>query len=206
VKIHSVKHQFFLLFIYSPVHTLFGSFLPPATSQFQAGHVLPLSLVLLKKKDKPNKEGKVFLLIKDSYPEIFLSLLSCTHVMTHVDSSLTDLYPDYWSPSHDNLCCFKVSVLVPPEWGHQMLSCFGFSTYFYITQMCSPLSCDPVQPHCCICCRSKVHIWGTRYDFWSFKLGWPHSEWCSLVPSIYMQMIRFHSSSWLSKILSSKFW
>jgi hypothetical protein len=36
-----------------------------------------------------------------------------TCVTTQVDSSLTDLYTGYWSPSHDNLCCFKVSVLVP---------------------------------------------------------------------------------------------
>jgi hypothetical protein len=59
--------------------------------------------------------------------------------MTHVDSSLTDLYPGYWSPSYDNLCCFKVSVLASLEWGHQTFSCFGFYTYFYITHMCSPL-------------------------------------------------------------------
>jgi hypothetical protein len=53
---------------------LFGSFLPPALlsfppsphffSQFQAGPVLPLSLVLLKKRDKHNKEDKVFLLVE----------------------------------------------------------------------------------------------------------------------------------------------
>jgi hypothetical protein len=36
-------------------------------------------------------------------------------------------------------CHFKVSVLVPLEWGHQTLSCFGFSTYSYISRMCSPL-------------------------------------------------------------------
>jgi hypothetical protein len=77
--------------------------------------------------------------VEDRYTEIFLALLSCTRVMTHVDSLLTDLYPGYWSPSHDNLCCFKVSILVPLEWGHQTLSCFGFSAYFYITQICSPL-------------------------------------------------------------------
>jgi hypothetical protein len=57
----------------------------------------------------------------------------------HVDSSLNDLYPGYWLPSHGNVCCFKVSVLSPLEWEHQTLSCFGFSAYFYITQMCSPL-------------------------------------------------------------------
>jgi hypothetical protein len=62
-----------------------------------------------------------------------------TCVMTNVDSSLTDLYTGYWSPSHDNLYCFKVSVLVPLEWGHQMLSRFVFSTYSYISCMCPPL-------------------------------------------------------------------
>jgi hypothetical protein len=34
---------------------------------------------------------------------------------------------------------FKVSVLVPLEWGNQTLSCFGFSTYSYTSHMCSPL-------------------------------------------------------------------
>jgi hypothetical protein len=40
---------------------------PPSSSfplQFQAGHILPLSIVLLKKRDKPNKEDKVFLLVE----------------------------------------------------------------------------------------------------------------------------------------------
>jgi hypothetical protein len=54
------------------VHILFGSFLPlppsttlfPFPTQFQAGPVLPLSVVLLKKRDKPNKEDKVFLLVE----------------------------------------------------------------------------------------------------------------------------------------------
>jgi hypothetical protein len=41
----------------SPILSLF----PP---QFQAGPVLPLSLVLLKKRDKPNKEDKLFLLVE----------------------------------------------------------------------------------------------------------------------------------------------
>jgi hypothetical protein len=29
--------------------------------------------------------------------------------MTHVGSTLTDLYIGSWSPAHDNLCHFKVS-------------------------------------------------------------------------------------------------
>jgi hypothetical protein len=60
-------------------------------------------------------------------------------VTTQVDSSLTDLYTGFWSPSHVDLCCFKVSVFVPLKWRHQMLSCFGFSTYRHISCMCSPL-------------------------------------------------------------------
>jgi hypothetical protein len=61
-----------LLFIYSHVHTLFGSFLPPSPSStsppfspsFQAGPVLPLSLILLKKRGKHNKEDQVVLLVE----------------------------------------------------------------------------------------------------------------------------------------------
>jgi hypothetical protein len=63
---------FFVLFIYSHVLTLFGSFLhpdpllhlPPSPPQFQAGPVLPLSLILLKKGHKHNKKDKAFLLVE----------------------------------------------------------------------------------------------------------------------------------------------
>jgi hypothetical protein len=37
---------------------------PSFPSQFQAGPVLPLSLILLKERDKPNKEDKAFLLVE----------------------------------------------------------------------------------------------------------------------------------------------
>jgi hypothetical protein len=52
---------------------MFGSFLHPAPfphplptspTQFQAGPVLPLSLLLLKKRHKHNKEDKMFLLVE----------------------------------------------------------------------------------------------------------------------------------------------
>jgi hypothetical protein len=53
------------------VRALFGSFLPlehssfpPFPPQFQAGPILPLSLVLLKKIGKLNKEDKVVLLVE----------------------------------------------------------------------------------------------------------------------------------------------
>jgi hypothetical protein len=63
--------DFLLLFIYSHMRTLFGSFLhlallpklsPPP--QFQAGPILPLSQILLKKRHKYNKEDKVFFLVE----------------------------------------------------------------------------------------------------------------------------------------------
>jgi hypothetical protein len=64
---------FLKLFIYSHVHTLFWVISPPCLPpppsspfppQFQAGPALPLSLILLKKRDKHNKKGKVFLLVE----------------------------------------------------------------------------------------------------------------------------------------------
>jgi hypothetical protein len=80
-----------LLFICSHVHTLFGSFLHPfpppqpflpSPTQFLADHVLPLWLILLKKRHKHNKKESVFASwLKDSYTERFLLLLSCTHVL-----------------------------------------------------------------------------------------------------------------------------
>jgi hypothetical protein len=63
----------FLLFIYSHLRTLLGSFLPPPKlfhhlpnypPHFQAETVLPLSLILLKRRYKYNKEDKVFLIVK----------------------------------------------------------------------------------------------------------------------------------------------
>jgi hypothetical protein len=40
------------------------SLLPPTLPQFQADPVLPLSLILLKKRHKPNEEDKAFLLVE----------------------------------------------------------------------------------------------------------------------------------------------
>jgi hypothetical protein len=79
---------FYYSFIHMCIHCL-GHITPlppspilsPSTSHFQAEPVLPLSQILLKKRHKHNKEDKVFLLVKDSYTERFLALLSCTHVL-----------------------------------------------------------------------------------------------------------------------------
>jgi hypothetical protein len=60
-----LRLSFFYSFIHMCIHCLghFSPLPPPSLSpsfppQFQAGPVLPLSLVLLKKTDKPNKEDK----------------------------------------------------------------------------------------------------------------------------------------------------
>jgi hypothetical protein len=83
----------------------------PLPPQFQAGPILPLSLILLKKRHKHNKEDNRFATwVKDSYTEIFLDWF---HVHMCYDPCwfiANDLYTGYWFPPHDNLCCFKVFV------------------------------------------------------------------------------------------------
>jgi hypothetical protein len=70
-----------------------------------------------------------------------------------------------------------------------------FYLFLYLLYVLSPFLVIQVQLHCCICPRSKVLIWGRTYNFWFSEPGWPRSEWCSPVPSIYLKMIRFHFSS-----------
>jgi hypothetical protein len=84
-----VSRLLLFLFTYSHVHTLFGSFLPlsptptlsPHPPRFKADPVLPLSLILFKRRHKHDKEDKVFLLVKCSYTERFLALLPCTNML-----------------------------------------------------------------------------------------------------------------------------
>jgi hypothetical protein len=68
----SWRSFFYYSFIHMCIHCL-GHFYPLPTSptlspltlpHFQAEPVLPLSLILLKKKHKHNKEDKVFLLVE----------------------------------------------------------------------------------------------------------------------------------------------
>jgi hypothetical protein len=71
----SFEFFFFSLFTYSHVHTLFGSFLlpdhcslptpsHPTSPGFQAEPILPLTLILLKRRHKHNKKDKAFLLVE----------------------------------------------------------------------------------------------------------------------------------------------
>jgi hypothetical protein len=121
-------------------------------------------------------------------------------VTTQVDSSLTDLYPGSWAPSCVDLCHFKVSVLVPLEWGLQMLSCFGFSTYPHTFHMCSPLVKWPKSNNIAVFALDLKTTYEGEHMIFVFWAWLTSLTWCSLVLSIYLQMIRFHYSSQLSKI------
>jgi hypothetical protein len=70
----------------------------------------------------------------------------CPCVTAQVDSAqlILTLVPD---PLLMITCRFKVSVSVPLEWGHQTLSCFGFSACSCISHMCSPLVMWPKSNH-----------------------------------------------------------
>jgi hypothetical protein len=91
-----------------------------------------------------NKKDLAFLLveIKGLYREIPSIAFMYKCVTTHVHSSLTDLFTGSWSPSDVDLCRFKVSVLVPLELGHQILSCLGFRLSLF-SCMCSPFLKSP---------------------------------------------------------------
>jgi hypothetical protein len=82
-------------------------------------------------------------------------------VTIHVDSTLTDLYTGSWSPSHDNFCHFKVSALVPLDWGHQTFSCFRFYTYSYFWQYWKSNS----RPHTCYTNAPVPWCWNLRKVF-----------------------------------------
>jgi hypothetical protein len=58
-----IEHYFMLFKIHLFTCTYIASF-PPFPPQFQTGPVLPLSLILLKKRHEHNKEDKVFLLVE----------------------------------------------------------------------------------------------------------------------------------------------
>jgi hypothetical protein len=57
---------------------------------------------------------------KDSYTEIpsIASMHMC--IITWIDSSLPELFTTSWSPSHIDLCHFKVTVLALLQWAHQI--------------------------------------------------------------------------------------
>jgi hypothetical protein len=78
IIIHLLTCAYIVWVISSPCPSSPAS--PSSPLPNQAEPVLPLSLILLKRRHKHNKEDKAFLLVKDSYTERFLALLSCTNV------------------------------------------------------------------------------------------------------------------------------
>jgi hypothetical protein len=62
---------------------------------------------------------------KDNYTKRFLALLPCTCILQpKFGSSLSDLFTTSWSPSYSGLCQFKIALLAPLQWAHQILSRF----------------------------------------------------------------------------------
>jgi hypothetical protein len=147
---------FFCLFIYSYVHTLLGSFLPPAPCPFP---LPPIPLTSLRNLFCPflqfcwredinsNKNDIAFLLVwdKDNYTEGFLALFPCTCVsqpeLFHLyqNSSLLDSHLPIVAS-----CQFKITILTPLQWAHQTLSSFGFPTFPYSSCRYSPFSMWPM--------------------------------------------------------------
>jgi hypothetical protein len=144
----------FGLFIYSYVHTLFGTFLPPCpqcpptppTPSLPGRGCSALFSNFDEEKTSNNKEDIEVLLVwdKDSYSERFLALLPCTCVLQPklihlcLTSSLL--------PSHLPILTsvsFKITILVHLQWTCQTLSSFEFPT-FPIPPVCVlHLACDP---------------------------------------------------------------
>jgi hypothetical protein len=164
--IHLLKCAYIVWAISPPHHCLFPTLSSlPHPRSFQAE---PLSLILLKKRHRHNKEDKAFLLVEirtaiEKYSYHCFRVQMCYNPSWFISN--WSLHCS-WFPSHIDLCLFKVSVLVPLEWGHQTLSCFGFSAYPHTSHVCSQ-----VQLHCCVCPKSKVRIWGRTCEFWSSEPG-----------------------------------
>jgi hypothetical protein len=107
--VHKFFSLFYFLFIYSHVHTLFGSFLPPVPHPlpsslplFQSGTILPLSLILLKKRHEHNKEDKAFLWV-----ELRRAIQKDSHYFFHVPMC----YDPCWFNSNWSLCWFLIPCL-----------------------------------------------------------------------------------------------
>jgi hypothetical protein len=106
-------------------------------------------------------------------------------VTSQVDSPLTDLFTSSWSPSHIDLCHFKVSVLVPSavRTSNTIMLWVSYLSP-YLLCVLYPYHVTEVGPNCCICPRSKVWVWGRTHDFWSSEPGFTLST--ALSPTIFL--------------------
>jgi hypothetical protein len=139
----------------------------------------------VEEKASNNKKDKAFLLV-----EIRIATQrDFTHkcVTTRIDSSLPDLFTSSWSPSHIDLCHFKVSVLAPLQWRHQTLSSFGSPTYPHTSHIRSPLSVWP----------NSNNIAAFALDLKSAYEG-EHKTFglLSLANLVQNDVLQFHSFTW----------
>jgi hypothetical protein len=184
------------------VYTLF---VPPSpTPDCQAEPVPPsCSLILLKRKHKREWERHIIFLLWDegSYTERFLALLPCTCVLqptlVHLYQT-SSLVPGPLPIVASASLRLLYSLFNSEHINHiQVLVSFPFP----ISSMCVlPLVCDP-------CPIILLHLFGVynlhmRENMWFLAFwAWLTSlKWCSLVPSIYLWMTKFHSSLWLNKV------
>jgi hypothetical protein len=147
-----------------------------------------------REKIRDNKKDIMFLLVwdKDSYIEGFLALLPCTCVLQptlvhlyQTSSLLSSPLPIVASASLRLLYL----LLNREHINHNQV--LGFLPCPYSSRVHSPLNVWPMS-------NILLHL------FWAYNLhmrrtcsfrpsepGWFHLRWCSLVPSIYLQMKNF---------------
>jgi hypothetical protein len=126
---------FFFTFTHMFIHCLDHLPLPPHPC-FQAEPVPHVLRFCWRENIRDNKKDIAFLLVwgKDSYTERFLALLPCTCVL---QPTLGHLYKTS-SPSHSDLCQFKITWFTPLQYINH-IQVLGFLPFLYSSCACSPL-------------------------------------------------------------------
>jgi hypothetical protein len=120
--------------------------LPLTLLAFRQNLFCPLLQFCWREDISNSKKDIVFLLVwdKDSCTERFLVLLPYTCVLQLKLAYLPDPFTTSQSPSHSDLCRFKVTILATLQWAYQTLSSFWFPIFHYSSCVCSPFSMWPV--------------------------------------------------------------
>jgi hypothetical protein len=115
----------------------------PSSPHCQAEPVLPSYSILLKRRHNQQERHSVFASWdKGSYIERFLALLPCTSVL-QPELILHDLFTTSQSPSHSDLCRFKVTISLLYSGDIKHFQVLGFLP-FPIPPVCALLlACDP---------------------------------------------------------------
>jgi hypothetical protein len=135
------------------VYTLF---VPPPPSTLASGKNLfhPFILWFCWRENIGDNKKDIAVLLVEIRTALQRDSEHCFHAQvcyTQIDSSLPDLFTTSQSPSHSDLCHFKITLFTPLQWAHQTLSSFGFPTFPYPSCMCSPLSVWPVSNNITAC-------------------------------------------------------